>query len=149
MFLFLLSFLLVQEVIPYKPNNEFELKMDYQFKQRQLNNSKTLDYSEGRSKSTGPLPYLGVELKILKSSNEGKVRITDNMNSGSMTKKLKDDMIIKLDLGFTADMKDRVSAHEYTFAFLGEDNKQPLSKIVIFVEADGTLLVNGEKRGRL
>ena len=149
MFLFLLSFLLVQERIPYKPNEEFELKMDYQFKQRQLENSKTLDYGDDRQKNIGPLPYLGVELKVLKNDGEGKVRITDNTSSPVFTKKIKEGLVIKLDLGFTDDMKDRVTAHEYTFEFLSQDNKQPVSRIVIFVGEDGTLLVNGEKRGRL
>lgn len=150
MVLFLLTFLFFQDTTPYKPNDEFELKMDYQFKQRALDNTKAVDYSDERPKVTGPLPYLGVELKVVKSNgNETKVRVTNNMNTAAVNRKLKGGLILKLDLGFTDDMKDRVTPHEYIIAFLGDESKEPLSKIVIFVEENGTLLVNGEKRGKL
>jgi hypothetical protein len=150
MILFLLTFLFFQDTTPFKPNDEFELKMDYEFRQRTLDNSKAVDYSDERPKVTGPLPYLGVELKIVKAgAGETKVRVTNNKNTTSLNKKLKGDLVLKFDLGFTDDMKDRVTPHEYIIAFLGDESKQPLSKIVIFVEENGTLLVNGEKRGKL
>lgn len=150
MHLFLLAFLFFQSSTPYKSNDEFELKMDYQFRQRTLDNSKAVDYSDERPKVTGPLPYLTVELKIVKANaEETKIRVTNNKNTAAVNKKLKDDMVFKLDLGFTDDMKDRVTPHEYTIAFLGDKSKEPLSKIVILVEEDGTLMVNEEKRGKL
>jgi len=149
MIILLLSFLFLQDSTPFKANDEFELKMDYEFRQRSADNSKAIDYSENKPKSGGPLPYLEVELKVLKvESGVDRIRIIDNKNLMVMNKKLKDNPVIKIDLGFTDDMKDRVSSHEYTISFLDED-KKALSKIVIFVAEDGTLLVNGEKRGKL
>ena len=56
--------------------------------------------------------------------------------------------VLKLDLGFTDDIKDRVGAYEYTVFFLNEDKDQ-VSKIVIYFEKDGTYLVNGETRGKI
>ncbi len=57
-------------------------------------------------------------------------------------------MKVKLDLGYTDDIKDRVSAYEYVAYFLSDD-KKPLSRVVLFFDKDGTYYVNGEKRGRL
>lgn len=144
---FLLS---LQDSIPYKAKDEFELKMDYQFKQRISEDRQVLDYRETRPKSSGPLPYLTLDLKILRmNEGEERIRIYDNKNTFNLTKKLKADTVVKLDLGYTADIKDRVTAHEYTVLLIGENSKEAISKIVIHVEEDGSFLVNGEVRGRL
>jgi hypothetical protein len=57
-------------------------------------------------------------------------------------------MLIKLDMGFTDDIKDQVAANQYIILFLSKD-KTPLSKIEILFQRDGTYLVNGEKRGKV
>jgi len=51
-------------------------------------------------------------------------------------------------MGYTDDIKGRVTEHEYTVYFLSKD-KKPVSRIVIYFQEDGTFLVNGEKRGRV
>jgi hypothetical protein len=150
MLLFLLFSLFFQDNVPFKPNEEFELKMDYQFKQRATSDQKVIDFSEQRTKSLGPLPYLVLDLRIIKiNQGEDRIRVYGNKESPVVTKKLKEDVVLKLDLGFTDDMKDRVSAHEYTVLLLRDANKEPVSKIIIHVAEDGTFLVNGEKRGKL
>lgn len=149
---FLILFVLVsfQDNIPFKAKDEFELKMDYQFKQRINEDRQVLDYRETRPKSSGPLPYLTLDLKILRmNEGEERIRIYDNKNTFNLTKKLKADTVVKLDLGYTADIKDRVTAHEYTVLLIGENSKEAVSKIVIHVEEDGSFIVNGEERGRL
>lgn len=149
-FLILFILLTMQDSIPFKAKDEFELKMDYQFKQRISEDRQVLDYRETRPKATGPLPYLTLDLKILKmNEGEERIRIYDNKNTFNLTKKLKADTVVKLDLGYTADIKDRVTAHEYIVLLIGENSKEPVSKIVIHVEEDGSFLVNGEERGRL
>ncbi|HEX5169386.1 MAG TPA: hypothetical protein VFW11_09440 [Cyclobacteriaceae bacterium] len=147
--IFLLYVLTFQDNTPYKPNDEFELKMDYQIKQRSPTDSKVLDYS-GLAKSTGPLPYLTLDLRILKiNDGEDRVRITDNTNATMLNKKLKPGLVLKLDLGYTDDMKDRVTPYEFTVMLLNADNKEAVSQIVILIDEDGNFLVNGEKRGKL
>jgi hypothetical protein len=70
------------------------------------------------------------------------------MSQGLVNKKLKHPLTtFPLVIGYTDDVKDRVTPHEYILTFLSED-KTPLSRIVIFIDEDGTFAVNGEKRGR-
>jgi hypothetical protein len=50
-------------------------------------------------------------------------------------------------MGYTDDMKDRVTAYEYTVHFMDNDRNE-ISCILISVSADGSFLVNNEKRGK-
>lgn len=150
MLLIVFFLVFLQDNIPFKAKDEFELKMDYQFKQRISEDRQVLDYRETRPKALGPLPYLTLDLKILKmNEGEERIRIYDNKNTFNLTKKLKADTVVKLDLGYTDDIKDRVTAHEYIVLLIGENSKEAKSKIIIHVEEDGSFLVNGEERGRL
>jgi hypothetical protein len=91
---------------------------------------------------------VGVKLKLLKYiPEEVKVRITDNLGKVVSTRKIKQEDIIFINMGFTDDMKDRVTAHEYSVHFLDDDKKE-LSRILITVLADGSFFVNNEKRGK-
>jgi hypothetical protein len=91
---------------------------------------------------------VGIKLKLLKYiPEEIKLRITDNLGSVVLNKKIKQNDVIVINMGFTDDMKDRVTAHEYTVRFLDDDKKE-LSRILITVSADGSFLVNNEKRGK-
>ena len=144
--LFILLF--PQDEIPYKPNVEFDLKLNFEFKTRVKDN--TIRFPDTSiTTATGPLPYLNANLKVLKlGTEEVRVRITRNRGDNIMSKKAAVDMLIKLDMGFTDDIKDQVSANQYTILFLSKD-KTPLSKIEILFQRDGTYLVNGEKRGKV
>jgi hypothetical protein len=147
-----ISLLLLQD-LPYKPKDEFEIKLNYQFKQRPQSNTSAVYLDETqrekeRRTSSDLLPYLILNVKMLKlSEEEVRIKVANNLNSRVINKKISQDMVLPLDVGFTTDMKDRVSPHEYTLTFLSP-KKARLSKIVIFVEEDGTFLVNGEKRGK-
>jgi hypothetical protein len=146
---FLFVVFISQETIPYKPNDEFELKMDYAFRQRTIDHTKAVDFSEKPSRNTGPLPYLELDLRLLVlNANEERILINNNKGKVILNKKLKNDLLIKMDLGYTDDMKDRVTAYEYKILLLDAD-KLPASQILIHVAEDGTFLVNGEVRGKL
>jgi hypothetical protein len=54
---------------------------------------------------------------------------------------------VQLEVGFTDDVKDRVTPHHY-FLTLVSPKKTETSKIEILIEEDGTFFVNGEKRGK-
>jgi hypothetical protein len=138
---------------PFKPKEDFELKLQYEFKQRdQINNSsvkfdETVREHERRTNSA-LLPFVGFNLKLLKYvPEEVRVKIIDNTGKTALSKKIKQDDVISLTLGFTDDMKDRVTPHEYTVRFFNDDKKE-LSRIVIRVETDGSFIVNDEKRGK-
>jgi hypothetical protein len=68
--------------IPFKPKEEFELKLELQFKQRSVDRTKFkvgLEYDKTNSNS-GPLPYLYLHLVIVKQQpDEAKVKVIDNL----------------------------------------------------------------------
>ena len=133
--------------VPFKPNEEFDLKLNFEFKTRTSDNN--VAYSNAVKKPSGPLPYLNIDLKVLKlGAEEVRVRVTRNKGESVLTKKAAADMLIRLDLGFTDDIKDQITANEYVILFLSKE-KTPLSKIEILFQKDGTYLVNGEKRGKV
>lgn len=137
--------------IPFKPNDEFDLKLEFQFKPRHIQehqNVMDLGY-ERLNQSTGPLPYLYAHLTVLKvRDDEVKIKIVNNLGNVVASKKLKKDQTIDLDLGFTDDLKGHVTPFMYTVNFLSAD-KEIKRIIVIHFEKDGTYRVNDEVRGKL
>ena len=145
-----IAFLLFQDGPPFKSNDEFELKLDLQFKQRPKEDYNKIEMDRRTLPTSGMnAPYLYLNLKVLKAvPEEVRVKVMKNWGEFLLSKKFDPSMVLKLDLGFTDDIKDRVSAHQYLVTFFSKD-KEALSKIEIFFEEDGTYLVNGEKRGKI
>lgn len=152
MLVFFIAWILVQE-LPLKPKDEFEIKLDYKFKQRSMDNSTTVHLNEtarerDRRMSAALLPFLTLNVKILKlPAAEKRIYVTNNGDGKMISKKIVEGTIIPIEIGFTDDAKDRVSANEYILTFIAPD-KTETSRIVIFIEEDGTFLVNGEQRGK-
>lgn len=144
------AILLFQDQIPFKANEEFELKLDLEFKKRPSADINTIELEKRSVPSGGmPAPYLNIDLKVLKViKEEARIKIIKNVNETVLSRKLDPNLVVRLDLGFMDDIKDRVSAHHYIITFLSKE-KKPLSKVEIFFEKDGTYLVNGEKRGKI
>jgi len=145
----------IQDPIPYKPSEEFDLKLNFEFKDRSSArdpNKIDMDMSPKeyqKKNGTGVLPYLHLNLRVLtQQSNEMRVKVIENGKRNVLNKKFDPSIILKLDCGFTDDIKDRVGPYEYTVVFLNED-KDPVSRIVIYFEKDGTYLVNGQNRGKI
>jgi len=143
---------LLQDV-RYKPNDEFDVKLQYEFRQRVMNENSTIYPSDGsgagvRKTSSSMLPYLDIKLKLVKlQPEEVRLRIVNNKGESVFGRKIKEGDVALINMGFTDDIKDRVSAHEYTATFLTASRKET-SWIVITVNEDGTFLVNNEKRGK-
>ena len=151
-FLVILVIGFFQEV-PLKPNEEFDIKLDYEFKQRPPVDHNTVHLGtpiknyEHRS-STAVLPYLVLNIQMLKLAEEKmRVHINTNLNGRPVSKKVSLMQVLALDMGFTDDMVDRVTAHEYTLTFLNSE-KKAVDRILISVDEDGSFYVNGEKRGK-
>jgi len=147
-----LSVFLLQDT-PYKAKEDFEVKLEYQFKQRPVVESTTVRFDEtqkerDRRTATGILPYLMIRINLLKiPEEEVRVKVVTNRSRSVLNKKIETGTSFVLDLGFTDDVKDHVAPHEYDILFLSSDKKE-LSRIHLFIEEDGTFLVNGEKRGK-
>jgi hypothetical protein len=150
--IFILAILPLQD-ISYKPNEEFEVKLDYAFKPRPPADHNTVRLGESvkdyqHRSGTSVLPYLILNVNVLYLQEEKmRVRVTTNLDGRGAYKKVDVGDVVELDLGFTDDMKDRVSAHQYNVTFY-DDDKNPVDNIVISVGEDGAFFVNGEKRGK-
>ena len=145
----IISIFLFLDQTPYKANDEFELKLDLQFKQRPKSENKVELDQRTLPNSGMSAPYLYLHLKVLKAvAEEVRIKVVKNTEQVLLARKFDPNVVLKLDLGFTDDIKDRVTAYHYLITFLTKE-KSELSKIEIFFEKDGTYLVNGEKRGKL
>jgi hypothetical protein len=144
------SLLLFQDQTRYKSNDEFELKLDLQFKKRPGPDMNKVDLEKRTLPTAGMnAPYLYIDLRVLKPvAEESRVKVLKNGRETLMSRKFDPNLVIKLDLGFTDDIKDQVTPHHYLVTFLSKD-KEPLSRIEIVFEEDGTYIVNGEKRGKI
>jgi hypothetical protein len=146
--------LMLQTDVAHKPSDEFSLELNYAFKQRPASDISTFEYEgnqEERDKAKyggGPLPYLIVQIKFLKlGAHEIRMRCINNKGDVLITRKAEVNKMVPIDMGFTVDMKDRISAHEFTL-FLLNSSKAEVSRIHMVVDEDGTFRVNDEVRGK-
>lgn len=143
----------VQSEVPYKPSGEFELKINYIFKERPPIDRQTVEYDKAtdemvRKATSGPLPYLLIQLKVISvTDQELRVRVTDAEGHLVFNRKAAPGTLLKLDWGFADDIKARIVSHQYSVVFIDSD-KKPVSRIFMTVQEDGTFIVNEEKRGK-
>lgn len=139
--------------VPYKLASEYELKVDYKFRERPSGDHNKVvfgvDPDEKNRKSTsGPLPYLKLELKLLKlERDEMKIVLVSSSSSKVLTRKAKTGAIHILDIGFIDDVKDKISPNEFNIFFY-TDAKDPVSRIHFLIMEDGTFMVNSEQKGK-
>jgi hypothetical protein len=148
----LLFFLSFFQTVPFKPKEEFEVKLNYEFRPRPTENASKIKFEDTRTdrekhSASSVLPYLKLNINVLTAAGAVKAKFESNKSGNLPSKKVKDGVVLPLDIGYTDDVKDRVAPHQYTITFLAED-KKPISKIVIFIDKDGTFFVNDEKRGK-
>ena len=144
---------LVAQDVPFKAQEDYEIKIDYTFKVRPPVSSSNINVTETqremeRRYTSSNLPYLIilVHVKTLQA-NEKSFRVTDNSRRTISNKKFKGPVTLKVDMGFTSDIKDGISPHTYYINFLN-DKKDAVSQIVFSIDQDGTFLVNNEVRGK-
>jgi len=153
LFLALISSFGYQSEVPYKASEEFELKVNYILKERPGIDRQTVEYDKStddkiRNATAGPMPYLLVELKVLAiSDQEFRVRVVNNEGDLLFNRKATAGTIIKIDWGYTEDIKEKLAPNEFT-VFFNDSDKKAVSKIYLTIQNDGTFLVNGEKRGK-
>jgi hypothetical protein len=152
--LFFLIPVIFQQDVPLKPTSEYELKTDFQFKQRPSSDKTAVYFDEtkkdaDRRNSSAVLPFMALQVTFLSLNvNEVKVKVVSNKSTVVQPKKIANGSVVRFNLGFTDDIKDRVTAHEYTI-YLTDNTKSTISRIVIQFDEDGTYYVNNEKRGKI
>jgi len=149
--LFFIFTLFLQDVVPFKAKEDFEVKIDLKFKQRPQEDKKdtfTFDSPEKKANSAALLPYLQLRVSLLKlDPEEVRFNVQNNLNRKLTSKKINKTPAFEIDAGFTDDIKAKIQPNEYIITMLSSE-KRDLSRIVIKIEEDGTFLVNGEKRGK-
>lgn len=149
---FLASPGLFQEAVPYKPKDEFQIEVKFDLRQKPLADRSTINFeetiAEQNKHSSALLPYLIVNVKFLKFRPE-EVRVKAFKSDGTLlnNKKAKEGLLVEIDLGYTDDVKDHVSANEYRIYTYSEEKKE-VFLIHLKVENDGTFKVNGEPNGK-
>ncbi len=149
----LIPCLLYHGQVPYKPSGEFELKIDYIFKERPSVDKETVNFDatdkeKKQRNAVGAMPYLRIELKVLTvAENEIRVRVVNSEGNLIVNRKVAPGMVIKLDWGYTEDIKDKLTTHEF-IVYFNDENKKSVSKVVLGILDDGTFLVNEEKKGK-
>jgi hypothetical protein len=145
----------IQEEVPFKAKEDFEIKFDLAFKQRShTTDNKTIHLNETHAEqekrtSSTPLPYLKLMVKIISvPSEEVKLKVIKDNKNSILSKKTEAGMEFKIELGFTDDIKDKISGYKHEIQFLSSD-KKVLSRILIEFDAEGNYFVNGEKRGKV
>ena len=148
-------FLILQADPPFKPSEDFEIKFELSFKQRSQLDNKTFHLAETekereRRTNSDPLPYLKLHVKLLKiQPEELKLKIIkDDKNVVMNKKKIEKDLKFTIEVGFTDDVKDKVSGYKHVIQFLSEE-KKVISIILIEFDKEGNYMVNGEKRGKV
>lgn len=136
-----------QESVPFKPSEEYEFTLSYEFRNKPGIDRFEVDWSNTQKYSEGTLPYAKLKIKLLKlSEEEERAKIVTNLGHRIYSRKASIDTPIEVELGFTDDLKDHVSAFEYDIIFFSK--RKDVSRINLYVEEDGSFLVNGEKRGK-
>ena len=157
MLLWLGLLIFFQGDVPFKANDEFELKLDFQIKARPYlpsDSDPKIDFSPTNNglpdshRKAGSFPHITFKFKFLKlSSEEVKVKISDSAGTIVYNKKAKVGTIINLEMGFIKDIKEGIVPNEYDIVLIS-DNKKPTSHIQISVQKDGTYVVNNMINGK-
>lgn len=135
-----------QAEVPNKASNEFEVKIDLSFKERPPKDINQFDYTDSKLRpSNGPIPYLSILFILTKSNDETKVRVVHGNRTSIDKIKLNEEK--KMAMGYIEDLKSEAVPNKLSL-FLLNSKREEVSKIILLVEADGTFMVNGEKRGK-
>jgi hypothetical protein len=144
--------ILFQTDVPLKKDGEFECRLNLSFRTK-VHDGPIVDYTETvyerqKRQSATPLPYLKINI-VFHFLSEGEQRLQVLANGDNIrSKKINAGEAVELDLGFTDDIKDRVTPHDYII-FLSTKDKKVVSRITLFFTEEGDYLVNGIKRGRI
>jgi hypothetical protein len=148
-------FAAVQQDVPYKPEQEFSIKLDLKFMMRSASSDRsTVNFTESQAEyqkrtSSQLLPHLTLILTIHEvNQGESRMKIFKDGKVLMGNKKIETDKEFKLTVGFTDDAKDKISGYEHVIYFLTA-NKKEVNRIVITIEENGDYIVNGQKLGRL
>lgn len=161
-FLFSLSLLYQQAEIPFKPAEEFEFELKLEFRPKPtLEEEPDIGHILYKMKSDNAsiieankvtydpttLPFASMMIKPTKlSSEEDRARVVDNLDNRLYNRKATLDTPIEFEMGFTDDLKDHISPYKFDVVFFSK--RKEVSRITMYFDGDGNLIINEEIRGK-
>ncbi len=138
-----------QDTIPYENKDSYKFELDYNFKSKPVQDREEINFEQKRSSGNTLLPYVKVLITLTNMPEDRyKVRITNDLGNKVLTKKIKKNMQIVVDMGYADDIKDGVGPHKYDIIFEDKEKKK-LSKIVLDIDRDGNFWVNEQRFGKI
>ena len=141
-------FVLGQTEVPYRPDTDFDIKIEYDFKKKPVPSPQETNYVLIQERNNvALLPHLTIYFSLVnKTEEEQRLRVTDNLFKVMHSGKIKEDPV-KLVLGYMVDIKERVSAHKFTITILSK-KRDPINQVVLEIAEDGTYYVNESESGK-
>lgn len=138
--------------VPFLNDENFEYELDYSFKARPAPERDKLDMHSGEIvlHDLTPLPYVKMTFKLLvRDDDYFRYRVVNDDGILLKSRKIKDDVtVLDIDMGYSDDIKDRVSTHIFQVLLTGKD-KTIKSRIKVYFDEDGTMFINEIKRGKI
>lgn len=161
-FLFSVLPLYQQDEIPYKPAEEFEFELKLEFRPKptleeepdighilykmKSDNASVIEANKVTYDPT-TLPFATMVIKPTKlSAEEDRVRVADNLDNRLYNRKATLDTPIEFEMGFTDDLKDHISPYKFEVIFFTK--RKEVSRIYLYFDGDGNLIINEEIRGK-
>lgn len=150
-FFILLLFVGLQDDVPYKPDDEFQVSIDLKFKTKESKYGLST-YNQNGDRidrvSETPLPFLNVSVAQFKvQSDEVKVVAYDSKGKSLTKKNVSADLELHFEMGFVDDLKKGAPNNQIFIYFLSEE-KNKLRKITFSVTPTGVFEVNGKWHGQ-
>ncbi|HEY5823758.1 MAG TPA: hypothetical protein VIT44_05310 [Cyclobacteriaceae bacterium] len=145
--LLFLLLIVSQNEVPYKPQEEFDLKLHYDFRPKDEVVKGPTDFTMMgmNDQKNAPLSFITLTVKWIKlPNNETKLKVIDN--KGTVTgKKIKEGAMYTLPIGFAEDVKSGAKANEYNLVLMDSDKKE-INRIHLVLKNNGGIIVNGEEK---
>lgn len=144
----------LQDGVPYKPDDEFVIKFEFGFRKRSDPNAEDLVLSQVASSSYdrpdgSPLPHLKTTLEVFQiDSLAVKLKIVRDNSVNVAKRRIETNAKVTVFSAFVDDIKDQIQGYQHTVYFLDKDGNR-LNKVVIEFDEDGFYSVNGKRKGKI
>ena len=152
-----------QDEIPFKAADEFEFKLNLEFRPKpgleeepdighilykmKSDNASVIEANKQTYDPT-TLPFASMTIKPLKlSADEDRVKVSDNLGNRLYNRKATLEDLIEFEMGFTDDLKDHISPFQFEVIFYTK--RKEASRLFIYFDKDGNLIINEEIRDKI
>lgn len=150
LFLLLVVPFFLQDV-PFKPDNEFDIQLNFVMRNEPQDYSKGTQQIDQRmdNRADTKLPALVATIRLLKvQPSEARVIVQNQFSHVLFNRKIKGPMSFDIDMGYIADIQDGTSSRTFDIQLL-DDKHNPVSHIAIEFRDGKDFYVNNEQRGAI